>query len=140
NKVDELALAKWQKLGLQPSETADDAEFLRRASLDLIGTLPTADEARQFLASTDPQKRARKIDELLQRPEYALFWATKFSDLTGNDDRFTPVPRPKTAWLWYEWVRDKMQKNVPYDEFVAGIVTATSREGRTAEQYATEHE
>src|SRR5262249_62430745 len=81
---------------------------------DLIGPLPTADEARAFFADTDPNKRARKIDELLSRPEYALFWATKFSDWTGNDDRFTPVPRPKTAWLWYSWLRHKMDTNGPY--------------------------
>src|SRR5262249_28023494 len=110
NKLDELVVAKWQKLGLQPSALADDAEFLRRASLDLIGTLPTADEARKFLSDNDPQKRAKKIEELLSRPEYALFWATRFSDLTGNDDRFTPLPRPKTAWLWYNWIKDKLDK------------------------------
>ncbi len=139
NKIDELVVAKWKQLGLQPSDLADDGEFLRRVSLDLIGTLPTAEEARQFLANKDPQKRAQKIEELLGRPEYALFWATKFSDLTGNDDRFTPVPRPKTAWLWYDWLKDKLQKNVPYDELVAGIVTATTREGRSAEATAEEY-
>jgi hypothetical protein len=138
NRIDEFVAAKWQKIGLQPSALADDAEFLRRASLDLIGTLPTSDEIRAFLASKDPHKRAQKIDELLQRPEYALYWATKFSDLTGNDDRFTPVPRPKTAWLWYDWLKDKLQKNVPYDDLVAGIVTATSREGRSAEECVQE--
>lgn len=139
NKLDEFAVAKWRMLGLQPSPLAEDAEFLRRASLDLIGTLPTSDEARAFLADTDINKRAKKIDELLGRPEYALFWATKFSDLTGNDDRFTPLPRPKTVWLWYDWLKDKLARNVPYDELVAGIVTATSREGRSAEQYAAEY-
>ncbi len=139
NKLDELVVEKWKKLGLQPSDLADDGEFLRRVSLDLIGTLPTSDEARKFLADTDPQKRAKKIDELLNRSEYALYWATKFSDLTGNDDRFTPLPRPKTAWLWYDWLQDKLQKNVPYDELVAGVVTATSREGRSAEEYAQEY-
>ncbi len=139
NKIDELVTAKWQRLGLRPSELASESEFLRRLSLDLIGTLPTADEVRQFLADTDPHKRSKKIDELLARPEYALFWATKFSDLTGNDDRFTPVPRPKTAWLWYDWLKDKLQKNVPYDELVAGIVTATTREGRSPEETVQEY-
>jgi hypothetical protein len=138
-KIDELVAAKWNQLGLVPSPRADDGEFLRRVSLDLIGTLPTADEARRFLADKDPDKRAKKIDELLERPEYALFWATKFSDLTGNDDRFTPVPRPKTAWLWYNWLKDKLQKNVPYDELVAGIVTATTREGRSADESIEEY-
>lgn len=139
NKIDGFVAAKWRKLGIQPSDLADDSEFLRRVSLDLIGTLPTADEVRRFLADKGPDKRARKIDELLQRPEYAMFWATKFSDLTGNDDRFTPVPRPKTAWLWYDWLKDKLQRNVPYDELVAGIVTATTREGRSLEETVQEH-
>ena len=139
NKIDELVVEKWKKLGLQPSALADDAEFLRRVSLDLVGTLPTSDEVRSFLADTHAQKRAKKIDELLQRPEYALYWATRFSDLTGNDDRFTPLPRPKTVWLWYDWLKDKLEKNVPYDELVAGVLTATSREGRSAEEYAKEY-
>ncbi|HXG13187.1 MAG TPA: DUF1549 and DUF1553 domain-containing protein, partial [Gemmataceae bacterium] len=139
NKIDELVAAKWRKLGLVPSDLADDSEFLRRVSLDLIGTLPTADEVRAFLADRDPNKRAKKIEELLARPEYALFWATKFSDLTGNDDRFTPLPRPKTAWLWYSWLRDKLERNVSYDELVAGIVTATTREGRSVEETLEEH-
>src|SRR5262249_8374765 len=121
------------------SELADDGEFLRRVSLDLTGTLPTADEVRAFLSDRSPAKRSHKIEELLQRPEYAMFWATKFSDLTGNDDRFTPLPRPKTAWLWYNWLRDKLQKNVPYDELAAGFVTATTREGRSAEATVEEY-
>ncbi|MCS6849601.1 MAG: DUF1553 domain-containing protein [Gemmataceae bacterium] len=139
NTIDELCAAKWRKLGLKPSDTCTDSEFLRRAHLDLIGTLPTSDEVRRFLADQDPNKRAKKIDELLERPEYAMFWATKFSDLTGNDDRFTPLPRPKTAWLWYDWLKDKLEKNVPYDELVAGIITATTREGRSVEETIEEH-
>jgi hypothetical protein len=140
NKIDELVVGKWQKLGLQPSDLADNRAFIRRVHLDLIGTLPTPAEVRSFLADQDPLKRAKKIDELLQRPEYALFWATKFSDWTGNDDRFTPVPRPKTAWLWYSWLRDKLEKNLPYDELVASIVTATTREGRSVDEAIDEHQ
>ena len=112
--------------------------FLDRV-LDLIGTLPTAEEARTFLADKNPAKRSQKIEDLLGRPEYALFWATKFSDLTGNDDRLTPQPRSKTSWLWYDWLKDKLQKNVPYDELVAGIVTATTREGREVDVVLAEH-
>src|SRR5262249_53969595 len=74
------------------------------------------------------------------RPEYALFWATRFSDWTGNDDRFLPQPRAKTVWLWYDWLKDKLQKNVPYDELVAGIVTATTREGRPVEDTIKEYQ
>ncbi len=139
NRVDDLVAAKWIKLGLQPSAVTSDTEFLRRVSLDIIGTLPTADEVRGFLADKNPNKRSRKIDELLERPEYALFWATKFSDLTGNDDRTASQPRNKTVWMWYEWLQDKFARNVPYDEFVAGILTATTREGRSFEDTAAEH-
>jgi hypothetical protein len=139
NRVDDLVAAKWIKLGLEPSPSCTDSEFLRRVSLDLIGTLPSPDEVRGFLADQDPNKRTKKIDELLERPEYALFWATKFSDLTGNDDRFLPQPRPKYVWLWYDWLRDKLARNVPYDELVAGIVTATSREGRTLDEFLAEY-
>jgi hypothetical protein len=116
-----------------------DEEFLRRVYLDLIGTLPTADEAREFLDSTAADKRAKLIDTLLNRPEYAMYWATKFSDWTGNDSRFTPQPRSKTAWLWYDWLHDKLARNVPYDELVGGFVTATSREGRPVEELVEEH-
>jgi hypothetical protein len=111
NRVDELVAAKWRLLGYEPSEPATDAEFLRRVSLDLIGTLPTADEVRTFLADADPHKRAKKIDGLLERPEYALYWATKFSDLTGNDSSVTPPPAGKTSWLWHGWLAEKLRTN-----------------------------
>jgi hypothetical protein len=139
NKIDELVAAKWQKLGIQPAELSDDAEFFRRVSLDLIGTLPTPEELRGFLADKSPDKRAKQIETLLQRPEYALFWATRYSDLTGNDDRFLPQPRQKIVWLWYDWLKDKFQRNTPYDELVAGIVTATTRENRPVEEVVQEH-
>ena len=140
NPLDALAVAKWKKVGIHPSGLSSDAEFLRRVYLDLIGTLPTADEARQFLGDKTENKRARLIDELLERPEYAMYWATKFSDWTGNDSRFTPQPRSKTAWLWYDWLRDKLARNLPYDEIVGGFLTATSREVRSAEEYAKEYQ
>jgi hypothetical protein len=140
NRIDDLVAAKWIKLGLTPSAVGSDTEFLRRVSLDLIGTLPQPDEVRGFLADPDPNKRAKKVDELLERPEYAQFWATKFSDLTGNDDRFLPQPRQKYVWLWYDWLRDKVARNVPYDEIVSGVVTATSREGRSIDDFLTEYE
>jgi len=139
NKIDELVAAKWGRLGLQPSELSGDAEFLRRVSLDLIGTLPTPDEVRKFLADKDAKKRAKKIDELLDRPEYATYWATKFSDLTGNDSAGTPPPAAKTSWLWHGWLRDKLAANLPYDDLVAGIVTATTREGRPVDDAAKEY-
>ncbi len=85
-KVDELVVQKLQKLGIVPSDTSSDAEFLRRVSLDIAGTLPTADDVREFLKDDSPAKRTLKIDELLESPAYAAWWTQKLCDITGNSD------------------------------------------------------
>ncbi len=131
-KVDELVNQKLRKLGVVPSDVAGDAEFLRRVSLDVTGTLPTAQEVTAFISDADPHKRAKKIDELLERPGYAAQWATFFSDLTGNNDdqlrNFLPVQRGDLlSTQWYQWIYERLSKNVPYDQIVEGIVTAKSR-------------
>ncbi|GIW93831.1 MAG: hypothetical protein KatS3mg110_1872 [Pirellulaceae bacterium] len=131
-KIDELVVAKLRKLGVVPSELCSDAEFLRRVSLDLTGTLPLAEEVEQFLADPSPDKRARKIDELLESPGYAAWWTTKLCDFTGNNEtelvNVLPV-RGAASQAWYDWIFQRVKDNVPYDELVAGIVTATSRAG-----------
>jgi hypothetical protein len=81
NKIDELVFARLDRLGIQPSALCSDAVFLRRAYLDLIGVLPTAQETRIFLSDKDPDKRSLLIDRLLKRDEYADYWAMKWSDL-----------------------------------------------------------
>ena len=92
NFVDRLAWDNLTKLGIPPSDLADDATFIRRVYLDTIGTLPTATEVRQFLADTRTDKRAELIDQLLQRPEYADYWAMCWSDLLRVDrDAITPA-------------------------------------------------
>ncbi|MEQ8789820.1 MAG: DUF1549 and DUF1553 domain-containing protein [Pirellulaceae bacterium] len=139
NPIDEFVETKLRKVNIAPSELCSDEEFLRRVYLDVIGTLPTADEARTFLADTQPGKRGRLIDELLDRAEYSMYWATKFSDWTGNDNRFTPQPRAKTGWLWHDWLRDKLGRNVPYDEIVGGFLTATTREGRPLDEVVEDY-
>jgi hypothetical protein len=134
--VDDEINAKLKKLNVAPSPLCNDVEFLRRVSFDLIGTLPMPAEIRAFATDTKPYKRARKIDELLARPEYAAFWATKFSDWTGNDTRYLANPyRPKQSKQWHDWFRDKLARNVPYSDIVAGVLTATSTEGQTLEQW-----
>lgn len=137
NRIDELVGAKLRKLGIHPSALCADEEFLRRVHVDLIGTLPAVDEVRAFLADTRVDKRARLIDQLLERPGYALYWSTLFSDWTGNN-RVVLNPDLKVMWLWHDWFRDKLSRNVPYDEMVEGIITATSREGRCLEEYLEE--
>jgi hypothetical protein len=130
-RIDELVVGKLRKLGIVPSDLCTDAEFLRRVSLDLTGTLPTAAEVEAFLADARPDKRERKIDELLASPGYAAWWATKFCDWTGNNlDRNQnngPDNRPVATAAWYEWLRSRIAANVPYDEIVEGIVLARSR-------------
>jgi len=129
-KIDELVVAKLRKLGVVPSEVCTDAEFLRRVSLDLTGTLPLPSEVEAFLNDPSPDKRARKIDELLESPAYAAWWTTKLCDFTGNNEtelnNVLPV-RGMASQAWYDWIYQRVRDNVPYDKLVEGIVTATSR-------------
>ncbi len=121
NFIDELVWGKLQKLGIRPSQTVDDATFMRRAYTDIIGRLPTTDEARRFLNSVDLAKRRLLVDELLDRPEYADHWANQWADLL----RPNPYRVGIKAVLNYDnWIRQQFRENVPYDEFVSKIVTA----------------
>ncbi len=128
NFIDDLALAKWKKLGLTPSAVAGDATFLRRAHLDVIGRLPTPDEARAFLDDPAPDRRARLVDRLLQRPEYADHWATKWMDLLRPNPYRVGI---KAVFNLDGWIREAFRKNLPYDEFARRIVAAR---GSTFEQ------
>jgi hypothetical protein len=121
NFIDRLAWDHLGRLGISPSELSDDTTFLRRVFLDTIGTLPTASEAKAFLTDKRPDKRALLIDQLLQRPEYADYWAMRWSDLLRVDrDAVTPAG----AVAITRWLRKQLADNRPYDEFVRRIVTA----------------
>lgn len=140
-KIDELVVDKLRKLGVVPSETCNDGEFLRRASLDITGQLPTSDEIKTFLADTSADKRARKVDELLQRPAFAAWWATKLSDVLGNsENQLRNNPPPKSGELWYRWINARLLENTHYDEIVERIVLAKGRssEGQTFQEYCEE--
>jgi len=122
NFVDKHVWDKLTRLGIIPSERADDAMFLRRVYLDMIGTLPTAVEARKFLSSTEPNKRSKLIDELLERPEYADFWAMRWADVLRTDrDKITPQATVATT----RWLRKQITENRPYNEMVYDIITAS---------------
>ncbi len=121
NFIDKHVWDKLTLLGIPPSDLADDATFLRRVSLDTIGTLPTADEARAFLADPAADKRAKLVDKLLDRPEYADFWAMKWADILKVDkDAVTP----QGAVAMTRWVRRQFAENRPFDAFARDIVTA----------------
>jgi len=122
NFIDELVDARLRKLNIHPSKLCSDTDFLRRVYLDILGTLPTSDEARRFLTSNDPQRRAKLVDELLQRPEYADLQALKWSDVLRVDRL---ALGHKAAYSYYHWIRDSFAQNRPFDEFARGVVTAT---------------
>ncbi|MCI0683694.1 MAG: DUF1549 and DUF1553 domain-containing protein [Gemmataceae bacterium] len=138
NYVDREVFARLKLLNMAPSDLSSDAEFLRRVTIDTIGQLPTPDEVRSFLADKDPHKRQKKIDELLVHPLHAALWATKFSDITGNDTQSLEIPnniKSKRSQQWHDWLRKRVQENMAYDEIVRGILCATSREGKAPEDW-----
>jgi len=122
NFIDDFVFSKLKRLNIVPSELCADEEFLRRASLDLIGVLPTAEEARKFLASRDANKRAKLVDELLERPEYADFWGLYWSDRLSNSRQFL---YEKGTFFFQQWLREAMEQNLPYDQFARELITAT---------------
>ena len=121
NFIDRHVNAHLKKLNLRPSDLCDDATFLRRAHLDIIGTLPTADEARSFLADASSGKRARLVDALLERPEHADFWALKWADLLRVDRQKLGA---RDAYAYYRWIRDQFAANRPLDQFARSLLTA----------------
>jgi hypothetical protein len=130
NFIDDHIWDGLARLGLSASEPAPDHKFLRRAFVDVIGRLPTSDEAREFLDDPAPDRRERLIDRLLESPEYAEHWANKWADLL----RPNPYRVGIKATLNYDaWIRAAFRRNQPYDEFVRELLTArgsTFREGQ----------
>jgi len=123
NYIDELIDAKLKRLKILPSPAVDDAEFLRRVSLDLIGLPPTPAELRAFVEDkTDSlTKRSRMIDRLIARPEYVDHWTLKWGDLLQVSRRYMG---DKGMWEFREWIRDSIAQNKPYDKFVYELLTA----------------
>ncbi len=141
NFIDRRVFEKLRLLNIPAADLCDDATFLRRASLDATGSLPTPEEIRAFLADASPDKRTGKIAELLTRPGYSALWATKFCDIMRpriSYEDFTHKPAPESTRRFYEWIRARLQENTPYDEMTERILTATSYEGRPREQWVQE--
>jgi hypothetical protein len=141
NFIDKHVLAKLRRLNLPPAPLADDATFLRRVSLDLSGELPTPAEVRAFLADKSPDKRTKKIDELLARPGHAALWTLKFCDLLKASDYGVyadGISQEADAPRFAAWIRARLNENTPYDQIVERILLATSREGRSVDEWSKE--
>lgn len=141
NFVDEHILKQLRLLNIPPAELCDDVTFLRRVSLDVTGALPSPEEIRAFLADSSPDKRSKKIEELLARPGYSALWATKFCDWLRpriSYSSFERRPSPQAVRRFYDWIRARLEENIPYDELAARILLATSLDGRTKDEWIEE--
>lgn len=145
NFVDELVFAKLEQLGLPPSQLCTDGEFLRRASIDITGTLPTTDEAKQFLADEDPRKREKLIDDLLERSEYVSYFTMKWADIlrvrggvrepkekaeaarkAAEKKKIVPLDKDALrADVFRNWIYESVKSNKPYDQFVREIIVTS---------------
>jgi hypothetical protein len=125
SQIDKLVLGRLEQLGIPPAHLCSDAVFVRRAYLDVIGTLPTAQETRTFLADRDPNKRSILIDRLLERPEFADYWAMKWSDLLRIKSEFPINLWPNAVQAYHRWIRTCIKENMPYDRFVREMLTAS---------------
>ena len=123
NVVDEAVFAKLRLLGIPPSDVCDDSTFLRRVSIDIAGRLPEEAEVRAFLADTDPKKRDKLIDRLLDSPHYADYFANKWNMVLRNK-RERNEDRPGT-FAFHQWIWNSLYENKPYDQFVRDIITAS---------------
>jgi hypothetical protein len=121
NYVDEHVFAKLLTLRMNPSELCNDETFIRRAYLDLLGFLPPAESARAFVEDPRSDKRARLIDQLLQRPEFADAWALKWSDLLRNEERGLDQ---KGVQSFHGWIRQSIAEGKPMDQFVRELIAA----------------
>jgi len=123
NFVDELVFANLKELGIPPSPVCDDATFLRRVTLDIGGRLPTEQEARDFLVSSEPDKRDRAIAALLRSPDYADYFANKWTALLKN--RRDDTSDITSNFAFHSWIRDSLLANKPYDQLVRELLAAT---------------
>jgi hypothetical protein len=122
NYVDEGIYAKLKKLRVPPAELSSDDTFVRRVYLDIIGVLPTVEETQAFLADKASDKRAKLIDQLLQRPEFPEVWAMKWAEVL----RVVPsqVLDPKGMHRYNDWLRQSIAENKPVDQMAKELLTA----------------
>jgi hypothetical protein len=124
NRIDEIVFAKLKTLGIQPI-LCSDAVFIRRAYLDLTGKLPTADEAKAFIQSAEPNKRVALIDRLLDQPAHVDYWAMRWGDILRVKAEFPVKVWPNAAQAYHRWVWESIIQNKPYDQFVRELLTSS---------------
>ncbi len=134
NYIDELVLQQLERLQIAPSTVAADSEFIRRATLDTIGMLPTPEEVSAFVMDPDPAKRDRLVDRLLVRPEFVDYWSYKWSDVLLLSSK--NLPRREELNAFYRYIRANVEANTPWDVFVRDILTA---QGSTLENGAANY-
>ena len=125
NEIDEAVFSRLKRLGIEPAKECTDHVFVRRAYLDVVGTLPTAQEVRRFLVNKSPNKRAILIDDLLERDEFATYWAMKWGDLLRVKAEFPINLWPNAVQAYHRWIRTAIKQNMPYDRFVRELLTSS---------------
>jgi hypothetical protein len=125
NEIDRIVLAKLNELQIKPATQCSDAVFVRRAFVDVIGTVPTAVEARDFLGDRNPKKRAILIDRLLEREEFVDYWSMKWCDLLRVKAEFPINLWPNAVQAYHRWIHTCLKENIPYDRFARELLTAS---------------
>jgi hypothetical protein len=127
NFIDDLVFSKLKTLGMPPSAVSDDATFLRRATIDIAGRLPTTEETEAFLNDKNPTKREKLVDRLVDSADYADYFANKWSAVLRNRRKMPTYTRG--TYGFHAWIRQSLYENKPYDEFVREILAASGEMG-----------
>ncbi len=125
NRIDELVFQKLRSLGIQPASVCSDAVFIRRAYLDVIGILPTAQEAKAFMEDRSKDKRSQLVDRLLQHENFPDFWAMKWSEVLRVKSEYPINLWPNAVQAYHRWIRSCLKENMPYDKFARELLTAS---------------
>jgi hypothetical protein len=123
-RIDELVFARLAELGIRPARPCSDAVFVRRVHLDVIGTLPAPAEVRRFLEDRDLEKRSALVDRLLEREEFADYWAMKWGDLLRVKAEFPINLWPNAAQAYHRWIRTAIRDGLPYDRFARELLAS----------------
>lgn len=124
-ELDRHVLAVLSEHGIEPALPCSDEVFLRRAYVDLTGTMPELDVTRLFLASDVPDKRAELIDTLWTDEHFADYWSLKWCDVLRVKAEFPINLWPKSVQAYHRWVRDAVHENMPYDEFARALLISS---------------